>query len=146
MNRQLDRHKLFQITQVENISGLPFVETVRLVHEESGILDYLPDGQYAVDPRDGARVVFHSARGRRPHDNRPEVTRIPERDCLICEGKTTGVIDLAPLSEGYTFINKNLFPVIFPFNGVPPEAKMEVPVSGFHLLQKGRLCQCRREL
>ena len=90
---------------------------------------YLPDGLFRVDPRNGDRILYHSSRGRRPHDNRPQATRkVSERSCSICEGRTTGVIDVADLSEGFTFINKNLFPILYPFE----EPRL---AAGLHLLQ-----------
>jgi galactose-1-phosphate uridylyltransferase len=32
----------------------------------------------------------------------------------VCQGNTTGVVDVADLSEGFTFINKNLYPILYP--------------------------------
>jgi len=91
--------------------------------------DYLPDGIYRVDPRNGDRILYHSSRSRRPHDNVPEGGgEIPERACAICEGRTTGVVDVADLSEGFTFINKNMFPILYPFD--EPGA-----AAGLHFLQ-----------
>jgi galactose-1-phosphate uridylyltransferase len=100
---------------------------VKLTREE--IDDYLPDGICRVDPRNGDRILYHSSRGRRPHDNVPEREgEIPERACAICEGRTTGVIDVADLSEGFTFINKNLYPILYPFEA-------DGTAAGLHLLQ-----------
>ncbi|MDZ7816655.1 MAG: hypothetical protein U5N86_11870 [Planctomycetota bacterium] len=31
--------------------------------------------------------------------------------CPVCSGNTTGIIDIAELSQGHTFINKNMFPI-----------------------------------
>ena len=91
--------------------------------------EYLPDGICRVDPRNGNRILYHSSRGRRPHDNVPEGgSDIPERPCAICEGRTTGVIDVADLSEGFTFINKNLYPVLYPLEQAGAAA-------GLHFLQ-----------
>lgn len=100
---------------------------VHLTREE--IDEYLPDGVYRVDPRNGDRILYHSSRGRRPHDNVPERSDdIPERPCAICEGRTTGVVDVAELSEGFTFVNKNLFPIVYPFEEAGAAA-------GLHFLQ-----------
>jgi galactose-1-phosphate uridylyltransferase len=74
-------------------------------------------------------VVYSTARSVRPHDH-PEEEKAQaagDPDCIICQGKTTGVIDVANLSEGFTFINKNLFPAFYPFGSEG--------VSGLHLLQ-----------
>lgn len=64
---------------------------------------------------------------------------------MICQGKTTGVIDVARLSQGATFINKNLFPIIHPLQNILA-AYLQQPLYpdplhtgrvsyGFHFLQ-----------
>jgi len=113
----LDRGKLRPILQCERLESLSAARLERLFREEEQLRRFLPDGVYRVDPRDGAVVVFNAARARRPHDN-AEPPSEPEEDGAndpVCRGETTGVIDVAPLSEGFTFINKNLFPVLYPF-------------------------------
>ncbi len=127
MTQQLSRDALSEILEAEDIEALSMSDLVSLVRQE--IDEDLPDGVFRIDPRNGDRVLYHSSRGRRPHDNVPdEVSTIHERECVICQGHTTGVIDVADLTEGFTFINKNLFPVLYPFEkpGV---------ASGLHLLQ-----------
>jgi len=111
MSQQIDRETLAQILRTEDIETLPFSELLRSFREE--ITKSLPDGVCQVDPRNGDRILFASARARRPHDNLPEPANGPkaERACIICQGNTTGVIDVADLSEGFTFINKNLYPI-----------------------------------
>ncbi len=127
MTRQLEREALDEILQAGNVERLSVHDLAELTREE--IEGYLPDGIYHVDPRNGDRILYHSSRGRRPHDNVPaSATEIPERDCVICRGDTTGVIDVADLSEGFTFINKNLFPILYPFED-------EGLASGLHFLQ-----------
>ncbi len=50
---------------------------------------------------------------RRPHDNRaPAGEKAPP--CIVCTAQLTRVLDVADLSAGFTFINKNLYPVVFP--------------------------------
>ncbi len=127
MTKQLAREELDRIVQAEDVATLFLHDLVALTKEE--IDSFLPDGTYAIDPRNGDRILYHSSRAARPHDNVPEeVPAIPERKCVICRGDTTGVIDVAPLSEGFTFINKNLFPVLYPF-------EEEGLACGLHLLQ-----------
>ncbi|MFW6115907.1 MAG: hypothetical protein ACOC7Y_02475 [Chloroflexota bacterium] len=127
MTQQLGREALEQILEAEDVETLSVGDLAALTRQE--IKEFLPDGAYGIDPRNGDRVLYHSSRGSRPHDNVPEdVTSIPERDCVICRGDTTGVIDAAELSEGFTFINKNLFPVVYPF-------EEDGRASGLHLLQ-----------
>jgi len=147
MEQQLSRKTLQKILQSENIEALSVADLIELFRVEEGITNYVPDGICQIDPRSGERILYNSARARRPHDNRPAAEAMPEldaldKDCLICQGQTTGVIDVAPLSEGFTFINKNLFPALFPANSsqaMPPgdnglntEGR---PAYGFHFLQ-----------
>jgi len=124
VNQQLEREMLNSLLQSENVEKLSFARLIELVREE--VSDFLPDGVYQVDPRNGNRVLYHSSRARRPHDNRPTPSEIPERECIICQGHTTGIIDVAELDTGFTFINKNLFPVLYPQDGA---------VRGLHFLQ-----------
>ncbi len=113
----LEERTLQSILQNERIEGLSCAEIEDLFRAEEQTHPFLPDGEARVDPRDGAVVVFNASRARRPHDN-AEAPAEPEEDGAadpVCRGQTTGVIDVASLSEGFTFINKNLYPVMYPF-------------------------------
>ena len=140
MKQQLDRRKLAALLQAEEIEKLSIPELVTLFREEKGIDDFLPDGFYETDPRTGDRIIYNSSRGRRPHDNRPpsDTASDPNVKCIICQGNTTGIVDVTELSEGFTFINKNLFPVLYPFNEDRLAQLREMtkrPAYGFHFLQ-----------
>lgn len=128
MTKQLDRQSIKALIEAKDIDDLSLAELERLFRNEDGIRDFLPDGIYETDPRNGDRVVFNSARTRRPHDNRPVTVQEDQldRSCLICQGRTTGIVDLAPLSEGFTFINKNLFPAFYPFRRQSDELDQEL--------------------
>lgn len=130
-SQRLAREALARILRVERLEELSIPRLTELVREE--VTDYLPDGTYQVDPRNGARILYHSSRSLRPHDNVPAETEarvhsISDRECFICQGQTTGVIDVATLSEGFTFINENLYPILYPFDN-------DEHVSGLHFLQ-----------
>ena len=148
MAKHLPIDKLETITQSSDISRLSLDQIKELFLDESTIADFAPDGICNVDPRNGDRIVYNSARARRPHDNRPTT---PENsvdesgeNCFICQGKTTQVVDVARLSEGFTFINKNLYPILYP---QPRDKKSDhnkpsqtIPectgdVLGYHFLQ-----------
>ncbi len=150
MTRQLSRQTLSQILQAENIDRLSLADLVRLVETEEGVFDFRPEGICHIDPRNGDRIVYNSARVRRPHDNRPPNQRSTQQtnqqsnqqtnQCIICQGQTTGVIDVADLSEGFTFINVNLFPSLYPGGPLEPSPQNDlgpagIPVHGFHFLQ-----------
>lgn len=142
--QQLDRETLPRILRAENVEDLSFSDIVRLFRAEEGIADFLPDGIWGIDPRSGDRVLFHSSRGRRPHDNIPSPSSAPTSPpaCAICQGNTTGVIDVADLSVGFTFINVNLYPVLYPWEtGRPNQVRktadrdVQTPAWGLHFLQ-----------
>ena len=139
MEKQLDIKTLESLVEVEDISTISLQALTELVRSDSGIQQSLPDGVCQIDPRNGDRIVYVSQRAARPHDNRPEEQEgvLPERPCPICKGTTTGVVDAAALSEGYTFINKNLFPLVYPFAETFPEVLnfREDGVQGLHFLQ-----------
>lgn len=147
IEQQLTRTTLQEILQIEDITSLTTIELGQLFREEEQLANFKPDGVCQIDPRNGDRIIYNSARARRPHDNRPaesepeEPGRV-EKACVVCQGKTTGVVDVADLSEGFTFINKNLFPVLYPdqsslatdWDGSEPGPE-GLESSGFHLLQ-----------
>ena len=117
--QQLAGEQLENLLQAEDIERLDYADIVDLFLNEKGISNYKPDHIAQQDPRNYEQVLFNTSRADRPHDNadqsKPHVEKLPgAADCIICSGHTTGIVDLAQLSEGYTFINKNLFPVVFP--------------------------------
>ncbi|MGD2144585.1 MAG: hypothetical protein PVF54_08940 [Anaerolineae bacterium] len=127
MTQELGREALSELLRAEHVEPLSARELVVSAREE--ISDFLPDGVYEIDPRNGDRILYHSSRGTRPHDNVLESRAdIPVRECAICRGETTQVVDVAELSEGFTFVNQNLFPILYPFEG-------EGLASGLHFLQ-----------
>jgi galactose-1-phosphate uridylyltransferase len=141
--QQLDPERLADLVEADDVAALSFERLAEFVREEPDLDDFRPDGVYQIDPRNGERVVFNAARARRPHDNRPteeQVEAPPERPCVVCRGETTGIVDVAELSEGVTFINKNLYPILYPFAALPVSDAAPVvgeprPARGLHLLQ-----------
>jgi galactose-1-phosphate uridylyltransferase len=132
MPDRLPVHLIKKLTQAIRIEDLEASELIELFQIEPGIESFLPDGSSVTDPRNGDRVLFNAARANRPHDNRPpDATKIiGETTCIICQGRTTGIVDVAQLSQGYTFINKNLFPALFPFNAEQLSGSIAVPETG----------------
>jgi galactose-1-phosphate uridylyltransferase len=148
MEQHLTKDKLKAITQASDISELTVEQIKTLFLDETAIHDFAPDGICQIDPRNGDRIVYNSARARRPHDNHPIKSDgaivVSGKECVICQGKTTHVVDIAQLSEGFTFINKNLFPILYPSqhdakvnqnnqSQAMPETAEDV--HGFHFLQ-----------
>lgn len=135
----ISREQLQEIMDREDIGNVEVAELVSFFREDDGLLQNAPDSLCQIDPRDGALVIYNSRRAKRPHDNhgeedreaaeigeRPEAVTAEGREkdpfetCPVCTGRTTGIVDIAELSEGHTFINKNLFPVLFPPEKVDP--------------------------
>jgi galactose-1-phosphate uridylyltransferase len=144
VKKHLNEADLEPILQADSLEDLSASLIFDLFRQEKQLHAYLPDAVYQVDPRDGTLITYNTARARRPHDNVMETKEMavpPEKPCPICQGRTTGVIDVAPLDEGFTFINKNLFPILYPVTEVPATRKKEVAMTqggdayGLHLLQ-----------
>jgi galactose-1-phosphate uridylyltransferase len=148
MRNQLSFESLESITQSTDISSLDINDLTDFFLEEKGLARFAPDGICQMDPRNGDWVVYNSARARRPHDNRPHDEESDqaqeERACMICQGHTTHVVDVAHLSEGFTFINKNLYPIFYPDakgDRIPVSSQpasdlvKATPVQGYHFLQ-----------
>lgn len=134
---QLERQALSELFEAEDISKLSIMELEKLFRQEPGLALRLPDGLCQIDPRNGDAILYASRRGSRPHDNFPQETADPpaNESCPICQGQTTGVVDVARLSEGFTFINKNLFPIVYPFTGERAPNDAACGTQGMHFLQ-----------
>lgn len=145
MHAELSLDKLHSLTDNHRIEDLGYAELEALFYRELGESSFLPDGICRLDPRDDERVLFNAARAGRPHDNRPaeKVSGKEEQPCVVCLGQTTRAVDVAELGKGFTFINKNLFPVVFPPTGVETHSQesaenitlRETRASGMHFLQ-----------
>ncbi|MGD8586163.1 MAG: hypothetical protein PVJ75_12505, partial [Chloroflexota bacterium] len=132
MPSSLSRHLLDTLIQAHDIGDLSPEQMADLFRNEPGIESFLPDGYFVTDPRNGDRILFNAARAHRPHDNRPSESQVDtaEKECIICQGQTTGILDVAELSQGHTFINKNLFPVLFPVVNHLPDSRSGLPANG----------------
>jgi galactose-1-phosphate uridylyltransferase len=127
MSSQISLESLGQILQNDDISKISYNQLVELFENEVSQKVSI-SRNVQVDPRDGSKVIFNPARATRPHDNVHLESRPQTRECVICEGKTTGAIDYHSLRDGFTFINKNLFPMVNP-TAAPESA------HGLHFLQ-----------
>jgi galactose-1-phosphate uridylyltransferase len=127
MTQHINRGALCRLVQSEKIEALSFSELVALFRDEIGGQGFLPDGMCQTDPRSNDRVLFNTSRARRPQDNRPVLSDDSEMApaCAVCQGRTTGIVDVAPLSSGSTFINKNLYPSLYPLGAELRDKSME---------------------
>ncbi|MCK5798153.1 MAG: hypothetical protein KAI47_13250, partial [Deltaproteobacteria bacterium] len=141
--RALRRDQIASLIERERIDGVAAVTLASLIEGELGTSSFLPDGIVQVDPRTQDRIIYSSARSKRPHDNQSpggehdDAAEVSGRSCVICDGKITGIVDIADLSEGFTFINKNLYPVLFPRRrgDIGTEVSAGRSIYGMHFLQ-----------
>jgi galactose-1-phosphate uridylyltransferase len=124
-----------------------FKEVLEWLATDPAIVDHIPDQTCQLDPRDGSMVVYSTARSKRFHDTVKDVLPVAQTsgDCPICNGKITRILDLTRLSEGFTFISQNLFPILNPaprladellVRAIYPDPQHTGRVAyGMHLLQ-----------
>jgi UDPglucose--hexose-1-phosphate uridylyltransferase len=140
--REVPRSWLDAVTEIPDVGDASYDDLARAVSEHPEIPDNRPLSRAAVDPRTGERVVFCTARARRPHDHDRPTSPADPRECIVCSGKTTSVLDRASLTGGdETFINMNLFPIVYPGDGEPFPSGAETVglegerAGGIHFLQ-----------
>ncbi len=128
MNKSLSTEEMLKLVQFECIESVSYDELASLFLKEPGLNAHIPVKNGSRDPLTGDFIIYNPRRASRPH-----TTRVGVGDsCPICSGQTTGILDISPLTEGYSFINKNLFPVFYPY---PIDAGNEIDSRGFHFLQ-----------
>ena len=141
---QLTRELLAGILQSSHLDEGSLHQWITWFRDELGGGGFLPDGFCVSDPRTADRVVFNASRAMRPLDNRVVPgSKTPPPPCIVCHAKLTKVLDVADLSDGFTLINKNLYPITFPGvvdqSPASPDAAMWEPEGvssyGLHLLQ-----------
>lgn len=125
---RLSAERAAAIAAPVSLDDLTWQRAIELLNRQDGIGHFLPDGVYGVDPRNGEATLFNQSRARRPHDNTPgsagsgaNTTGSDFEPCSICAGDTTEIIDTAELSDGFTFINENLYPIVHPESQAPPD-------------------------
>lgn len=134
--QQVDFNLIKSILQSESIDSLNMEKVFSLFLNESSISNYKPESFFQIDPRNGELIVYNSSRASRPNigGELDPNTNSKQEPCPICSGNTTGIMDIMHLDEGFTFINKNMFPIFFPHqyeigNG------LEIGSFGLHFLQ-----------
>ena len=119
---------LVEASSIEDLSTDQVLSSFRMDH----LLQNLPDhGKLSIDPRSGEPIIYNPSRATRPHDYPVEGDK--KIECPICAGNSTGILDLADLQEGFTFINKNLYPVLNPPD--PVKGMSGESPKGLHFIQ-----------
>lgn len=136
-----------KIALADDISKVSMQQLFESVRSNSTMSQYRPDPTCQLDPRSGEMVLFNSTRAKRPAepDTREETAHPGTEDCQICAGNTTPILDVKEHSQGFSFVNFNLFPIVYPATTLPPSG-LERPLypdpehlgrysQGLHLLQ-----------
>jgi galactose-1-phosphate uridylyltransferase len=134
--QQLEFKLVESIVQASSIENLDMKEIANLFLNETSISNFRPESIFQIDPRNGELIVYNSSRATRPSSGAEDKVEIEKavENCPICMGKTTGIMDITHLSEGFSFINKNMFPIFFPYEN-DPQNGMGTVSFGLHFLQ-----------
>ena len=123
MAERVTRDLIEKIIESRSLEDAELSGLMEGFRQDEAVSGNRPDDRLERDPRDGAVVLYSSIRAKRPHETGPEqqdeqsAAAPADTGCPVCSGNTTSVIDVTPLSEGFTFINRNLFPALFPDEG-----------------------------
>ncbi|WP_432455520.1 MULTISPECIES: hypothetical protein [unclassified Agarivorans] len=145
MRQQLPLAWAQSIALCQDVSQLNFEHLLKNISNDPQLQKFAPDGICQIDPRNGNLIIYNSARAKRIHTTSPPINVNTNQACPICEGKSADILDIAEHSQGFTFINKNLYPIFHPIKELPQEAadyfQHQDPYHngrasyGFHLLQ-----------
>lgn len=133
MNKNLEK----LIVHALPLEKLSYQNRIGFLRQNLLVAQNLPEEMVSIDPRTQDTIVYSLKRKNRPHDYVNILQEDTEKPCPVCLGETTEIWDTAALSTGYTFINANLFPIVYPFGAAQwPEAKASGDNAlGTHLLQ-----------
>ncbi len=144
--KQLSIETAQSILLSNDINKLEFTELLDNIKSDSVLQEFSPDGICQIDPRNGNLVIYNSSRAKRIHTTvSHEAPSNKDEFCPICEGKSSQIFDLSHHSEGFSFINKNIYPIFHPIDELPNEEAdyfLQQDLQhkgrasyGFHLLQ-----------
>ncbi|BEU05136.1 galactose-1-phosphate uridylyltransferase [Agarivorans sp. OAG1] len=145
MSKQLPLALAKSLALSEDLDQLQFHHLLENISQDPQLKQFAPDGVCQIDPRNGNLVIYNSARAKRVHTTAQPTAVKEDEHCPICEGKSADILDITEHSEGFTFINKNLYPIFHPIEDIPlenadyflhqdPEHQGRASY-GFHLLQ-----------
>ncbi len=100
----------------DSLNDLDLRRMMEVLAADPVVAEHVPDESCQLDPRDGTMVIYSQARAHRYQRPVPQVAVTPGdvTPCPICEQVQTKVLDIAPLSEGFSYISQNLYPIVHP--------------------------------
>lgn len=120
---RLTREAAYAIQSPVGIEDLSWASIHEMFAAGPGALEFAPEGYTGIDPRSGEPTIFNEKRASRPHDyaadDKGNHSAASGAECVICAGETTPILDAAELTDGFSFINTNLYPVVAPAPGAP---------------------------
>ncbi len=145
-NKELSLQKAKQMAVSEDINQLDFNELIANIENDEILKKFAPDGVCQIDPRDGNLVIYNASRAKRAHFIKNTDNKNNKKiSCPICAGDSSEIFDIATQSEGFCFINKNIYPIFHTIENLPeelPEYFLHQDLHhngrasyGFHLLQ-----------
>jgi galactose-1-phosphate uridylyltransferase len=136
-----------KIMLADDISRVSMQHLFESVRSNDTLSRHRPNPTCQLDPRSGEMVLFNSTRSQRKEgqDTKQNTASADVASCPICAGNTTPILDLREHSHGFSFVNFNLFPIVYPATTMPP-GSLETPLysdpehlgrysQGLHLLQ-----------
>ena len=123
MRQELSLEDAEKIKLSFDIEQLDFSKIVENINNDKILQQFAPDGICQIDPRNGNLIIYNSARAKRIHTTHDDkiVSSSQITICPICEGHTSEIFDLVEQSDGFTFINKNIYPIFHPIKELPQE-------------------------
>lgn len=136
--------QLPNLDEQPDISNCSFDQVISNLATDSFVQRQTESDLCQLDPRDGSMIIYAEHRSLR-QDQHADQKQKKDNSCPICKGQLTHVLDVTPLSEGFTFISQNRFPILYPENAniqrtkirslYPDPEHMGRYAYGFHLLQ-----------
>ncbi len=144
--QQLTLENARKLLLSEDIESVPFLDILDNINGDQLLKKFSPDGICQIDPRNGNLVIYNSARAKRIHTTTESEAKLQKNEfCPICDGKSSEIFDLVKHSDGFSFINKNIYPIFHTIDKLPkenPDYFLHQDLEhkgrasyGFHLLQ-----------
>jgi galactose-1-phosphate uridylyltransferase len=107
--------QLLKLNPTPSLEKTSFSELLDKLTHDANVAPQTSEDLCQLDPRDGTMIIYAEHRAKRPneHENKPSDST-HTKHCPICHGELTAIIDYSELSEGFSFISQNRYPVLYP--------------------------------